>query len=493
MISHGLKRALARSKALLMVTGDSASADASEPNYVSASYREQITDVLYVRTVYGGTKTMREAGEDMLPKHQAEHADDYEARLMRAVLFNSLKRTVGGLVGMIFRRAPIEGDEMDLRISEHLANIDLAGRDLAAFARRLGEDAMIDGHAWLHIDAPRRPDGAEPVTRQQEREMDAAAGIDRRPYWVEVPKADAINVQWSLANGRPELTLFAYQYEHRERAGAFGEAIVQRIRVLEPGRFRVYELRDTSWEFVDGGTTSVPFVPVVFVPSNETDAFTSAPPLLDLAYESVAHYQKRSDHDWAAMFASSPMPVFFGTDEEGVEWGANRALFVEDSDGHAMILESSGASLEATRNDMKDSEARQAALGLQMLVRETRAAETEQAKLLDKAESDSALGLIAGDFERAINRALEIHAAYMGADPTAQTVQLNRDFHENELSPEMVRVLSDMVAKSQLDLETLWAKMVEGEVLPETFDAEIVRERIDSEPPPLPFMLGGAA
>ncbi len=202
------------------------------------------------------------------------------------------------------------------------------------------------------------------------------------------------------------------------------------------------------------------------------------------------HYQKLSDHDWAATFASIPVVAFFGIDDlSAIEWGPNRSLSFPDAEGHADLIESSGASLESTRQDLKDDEARMAALGLQMLVRETRSAETAEAKLLDKSESESALTSVAGLLERAFRRCAEIHADYIGAEPG--TLDTNRDFHEQELSPAQLAAYSQMVAQGQLSLGTMWDVMVERGALPEDFDAELEIENIETPPPPALRVLPG--
>ncbi len=466
-ISQGLKDAKRHADS---VTYWSIETNSDEPDHTPASYRRQIGDVDFVRTVYGGTKTMRLAKDKYLPRHPKEADEEHDRRLARAVLFNAFARTVHGLVGMIFRKDPIVPDEMPANIFGHLDNLDQAGRSLTTLVRQSTVDAMIDGHQWWHIEHPQVP-------RLENREQERA--LDVRPYWISIRKADALNVQYDLVDGRPVVTLFAYREARTEPDGLFGEREVDCVRVLRPGSWAVWERDDNDrWALVDEGSSSLPYVPVVWLPTNESGTFESTPPLLDLAYENVDHWQIRSDHRHAAMFASAPMPVFTGTDAKGVTWGPNRALFLPEEGASAQLLESSGASLASTRQDLQDCESRMAALGLAMLVRETRAAETAQAKLLDKSESDSSLSVIARRVEDAVNEALAVHADYLGAELGEARVEINRDFHESLLDATMIGQLSALVASGQLSLETMWLALVAGEVLPEEFDAELEVERI---------------
>ena len=128
-----------------------------------------------------------------------------------------------------------------------------------------------------------------------------------------------------------------------------------------------------------------------------------------------------------------------------------------------------------------------AALGLSMLVRETRAAETAEAKTIDKSESDSALATAARAHEDCLESALQAHADFMPKRLTkgkGGTVTVNQDFREQEMSAEKALALSHLVSLDQLDLDTMWAAMIAGEWLPEDFSPEEARERIAAQSDP---------
>lgn len=466
--SAGFRRAIERAKA---VRYHSEANDPTKPDFECDSYERMVDSILFMRCIYGGTKMVRDTATTLLPQHPSEEEEDYQRRLARAVFYNATKRTVAGLVGMIFRKEPQWEDTPNARIAEESLNIDLMGHDIGVYARMIACDALLDGHTWIVVDMPRMNE--TPASAAEERAM----GI--RPYWVQVKAEDAINVQWDIIAGEPRLRIFAYRGVRSEADGEFGEAQVEFIRVLKPGSAQEFTHTENGWEPGELVPVDLDYIPVAFVPAQEVGPFESEPPLLDLGYENVDHYQIRSDHRHAAMFASTPMPVFTGMARESVEWGPNRALFLPDAESSAMMLESSGASLASTRQDLKDSEARMASYGLQMLVGEKRAAETEQAKLIGKAESDSTLAAMAKSIQDGLNRAFEIHADWTNTDPVA--LALNMDFHEAPLDAGSVTTLSNMVMRGQLSLETMWASLVAGEVLPDGFDPELERERIDEE------------
>ena len=59
--------------------------------------------------------------------------------------------------------------------------------------------------------------------------------------------------------------------------------------------------------------------------------------------------------------------------------------------------------------------------------------------------------------------------------PDGGSVSVNTDFHEQAMDPQTLQALSAMVSEGKLPLETLWAMMIQGEILDETFDPEKAR------------------
>lgn len=474
--------------------------DVDSPAYQCQAYREMLADVVLMSEVSGGTKAMRKAGEKYLPKHPLEGTEKHRDRVRIAVAYNALKRTVGGLVGMVFRRDPVVTEETEQRVAEELENTDMRGRSLGVFLRSVGEGAMRDGHSWIHVEAP--PDSPDIQTREDEAER----GV--RPYWIQISKKQAINWRFEIRAGRPVLTLFAYTESATEAAGAFGEDSKKRIRVLREVRAdgdtqiqgELWELdegtedkKKPEWRMIEGPYVvgNMDEVPVVFVPADpaspEVREFMSEPPLRDLAYEQVEHYRVRSDRQRSMTFSSVAVPYHFGkdtTDPEGnpkVRWGPDGMLLSNDPEAKAGIIESQGFGLEATKEELSEIEGRMAALGLQMLVgRASPQPQTATERILDKTESDAALALFAQSLESAANQALDLHYKYRRKEP-AGSIEVNTDFHDQLIDAERLKVYVEMVATGNLSLMTLWEMMVEGEALPEDFDPEEERQRLAEE------------
>src|SRR6266704_2737041 len=98
-------------------------ADVSTPTKVNA---EMVECAKPIRTLVAGTKAMRRAGEEYLPKEEAETQKSYDARLKRSFLFNATGKTVIDMTDKIFVKPIILAKDMDKQLQEWAENIDNA-------------------------------------------------------------------------------------------------------------------------------------------------------------------------------------------------------------------------------------------------------------------------------------------------------------------------------------------------------------------------------
>ncbi|MGH7470354.1 MAG: DUF4055 domain-containing protein [Longimicrobiales bacterium] len=452
-----------------------------QPNATGVAHDAQAEAVEYCRDVYGGTLAVRNKRTKYLPMFPMETPAGYAARLAGAVLFNGMRRTVKGLSGMVFRKDPTLSDEVPELVQEHSENIDQAGRSLPVFAKDCFDNQLIDGQTHIFVDMP-QVDAGRVRTLEDER------NARLRPYWINILKMQVLRFRTRNENGRPVLVNFAYHECTTEEDGTYGEKEVERVRIynLVDGpdgkrsvQYHVWK-RDKKaaasgeWQpEVTGGTMSISRIPLTTAYSDRTGFMTSNPPLLDLAIENIGHYQVRSDRRNSLHIAGVPIPIFTGLDDDdkitvSVEKGIRLPV-----GGDAKYLEPTGAALEQMREELRDTEQRMAALGLAMLQRDTRAAETAEARRIDASESQSSLSTAARSHEGALNEALSFHAEWLdqGADAGGKC-EVNRDFEDQTMAPEMITALSNMVAQGQLSVDTLWDRMQKGEILPDDFDTE---------------------
>lgn len=461
------------------------------PSRPGVSYERQRKPLQIVTDVYEGTLRLREKAKRYLPQFPREPADAYQDRKATAVLYNAFKRTIQGLTGMVFRKALQLDDDVPDDVRDHMDNVDQAGRDLAAFAEDYFSRGTRDGHAAIFVDMA-RAEGERKTIRERRQ-----AGL--RPYWVLIEKKDLLSHRSTRIAGRHVLTQFVYRERVTVSDGDFAEKEVTRYRVYRRTSAEGTELSRqdgaaVAWEVweekdegegsdqdrvvrIERGVMDIEEIPLSVFYAQRTGFLESEPPMLDLALENVKHFQIRSDRDTGIHVTNNPVPVFIGMEADDVTVGSKVGIAIPSEKGDAKYMEPQGTGLSEAKDELRDIEQRMAALGLAMLQRDTRAAETAEARRIEKSETDSKLSTAAKGLEASLNEAIRYHALWLGRDEGG-TVAVNRDFETQLMDPQTIQVLAALVDEGKLSLETLWELLEAGERLPEGFDAEQEMERI---------------
>lgn len=456
------------------------------PAQPSMAYREQAAAIRVCRDVMAGTEHMRSRKTEYLPKSTAESPRSYAARLSRALLFNALKRTVNGLVGMIFRRDP-QLKDADAEMEEHWKDIDNAGTHGAVFCKEFVKDAMSAGHAGILVDYPKVESGLT-IEQKATRKI--------RPFWVRYAAEDIMSCRVSVEDGRMVLTQVVLRENIEKPVNEYVTERVVQYRVLKRGagaeggdRVTLFEVwqptaKGDGYVRTDDGMMDVPEIPFTALVAEASPCggyMRSVPPLLDLADVNIAHYQVYADHRHALHVASVPILVFVGRDTSNpaVKIAPNVGIDMPVG-GSCAYTETKGAALSASRTELQDLEQRAAALGLAMLQRQSRAAETEAAKAIDKSESDSALATIARQAQEAINQASKFHAMWRNKAKPA-TFDISRDFESLTLTAQEVDSFNKLHTDGKISLDTLWDMLERGEILPPGFDREKEKAAIEEE------------
>ena len=438
------------------------------------------------RDLGSGSDTVMAAGGKYLPQHPKESHDNYQIRLRRPTYVNFFGRTVAGLTGLVFRRDPTLGDDVPKPIVDWWENIDNKGTHGDVFAQNLFSNATEAGHSVLVVDIPRN----EAMNLAQEREM----GI--RPYWVEYAAEDVVSTRTVTENGREKLEQIVFRSVTWEPDGAFGEKEVTRYRqyFLGTGEDGKRAVGITVWEKVTGpdGTsefviqdvgvlTSISEIPAIYVYGDKVDSYISRPPLADLANLNILHYQTSSDLYHVMHIADVPVPVVTGVSKEQaaeIVISPNASLALPEG-ADVKYLETEGTAIGHTSAQLKELKGDMAMLGLSFLSPDKRAAETAEAKRIDKADSDSALSAIARSLEDGLERALGYTAQLAGLGDEGGSIEINKDYEDVTLTPEQVTVYAKLVADGVLTQETLWAILIQGELLPPDFDPEVEAQALE--------------
>ena len=409
------------------------------------SWQELAPDLELIHDLMGGTRQMRSAGLRWLPKEHSETWEAWRARLNRSVLFNGLARTVAALSGRPFSHdVKVEGAHP--QIMQFCQNIDGRGASLTTFAAQLLRLMLRDGLVYLLVDAS--ADGGQ-------------------PYCVMIEASQMIGVRRDPDN--QGISQIRIREQILQQKGAFADEWQDQIRVIERGRwmlFRTDSNRRSDWSRHASGAMGIEHVPVVECAVDADYAMRARPPLLDLAWLNLAHWQSSSDQRHILHIARVPILFARGMDtsESQIDIGPNRIIMAEDSTADIKFVEHSGAAIAAGRQDLLDLEEKMAVMGLDLMVRRT-GHPTATARAIDHAQSNAFLHMLVDDVRDHLNGVLKWAALWLGLpEAAAGEVILPKHFP-----------IDAQIAETA---ESLLSDKREGRLTPEEFLASIERKGV---------------
>jgi len=431
-----------------------------------------------MKAVTEGTEYLRENSEAFLPLEPREDYDAYLARVNRAVFSPFTQRLIRAATGLVLRK-PITliGDPYWTEMFK--MDVDGCKSDLDEYARRLLMCSLTYGQSHILVDYP-APGGA--VSLAEERQQ------NRRPYWIEV---DPTNIYgWRLDRESNYGNLI--QVRLAEKAvlpdGEFGEKIYDQVRVIEPGRYRVFRKRETvedlyeddgggyagsmsspegakDYELAESGEFSLGEVPLVSIYSGKVENLVSKPPLLDIAYLNLAHFQRQADLIHSLHVASQPMLVMEGYDDQTKDLAVSVNYAMATQPGNKIYyVEPASSAFDAQSAEIKELQMQMATLGISTLSQQKFVAESADARRLDRVDTNSMLAMVSMELEQKLQKAFNLSAEYVGIEPPE--VKISRDFDIERLIGQDITALTSLFDQQVIDREEFRDILVQGEVLP---------------------------
>ena len=438
-----------------------------------------------MKAVTNGTEYLRDNAEAFLPLEPREDYTAYLSRVNRAVFSPYTQRLIRAATGLIMRK-PITliGDPYWTDV--FAKDVDGCGSDLDEYARRVLICSLTYGQSHILVDYP-APTGA--LTLAEERAQ------NRRPYWIEI---DPTNIYgWRLDREVNYGSIIQVRIAEKAvvPSGDFGEQVFDQVRVIEPGKYRVYRkvspkkdlinLEDNSYsgnfdgpdnekdyELVDSGEFSLGEVPLVSVYSGKTDTLTSKPPLLDIAYLNLAHFQRQADLIHSLHVASQPMLVLEGWDDQTKDTTISVNYAMATQPGNKVYyVEPASSAFEAQTNEIQELQLQMATLGISTLSQQKFVAESADARRLDRVDTNSMLSMVSLELEQKLQKVFSLSANYLGIEPPE--VKISRDFDIERLIGQDITALTSLFDQKVIDREEFRDILVQGEVLPTATDTQV--------------------
>ena len=437
-----------------------------------------------MKAVTEGTEYLRENSEAFLPLEPREDFDAYLARVNRAVFSPFTQRLIRAATGLVLRKPiTLTGDPYWTEMFK--MDVDGCGSDLDEYARRILMCSLTYGQSHILVDYP-APSGA--LSLAEERQQ------NRRPYWIEVDPNNLYG--WRLDRESNYGNLI--QARIAEKAvlpdGDFGEKVYDQIRVIEPGRYRVfrkkeqieemYDVSDNSvtgnfemgsadkdYQQVESGQFSLGEIPLVTVYSGKTENLVSKPPLLDIAYLNIAHFQRQADLIHSLHVASQPMLVMEGYDDQTKDLAISVNYAMATQPGNKVYyVEPASSAFDAQSAEIKELQMQMATLGISTLSQQKFVAESADARRLDRVDTNSMLAMVSMELEQKLQKCFNLSAEYVGIEPPE--VKISRDFDIERLIGQDITALTSLFDQQVIDREEFRDILVQGEVLPSANEAK---------------------
>lgn len=433
-----------------------------------------------ITALLGGTEAMRQAGKDYLPQWPNEDAGFYKSRVATATLFPAFERTVEVLCAKPFSRPITYGDDTPKTIQAYFDDVDLQGRNLHSFAASAMEEAMAYGICGILVDYPT----AEGI---RTRADEVAAGL--RPYFVLIKADCLLDYTSKRINGVETFTSLRFLECVTVPADddEFKEDTIEQVRVLTPGQWKTYRQKkdqngEMKWLLEAEGPTSIQKIPFVPVYGKRLGFMLSAPPLRELAYMNVEHWQSKSDQQTILHVAR--VPILFGSgfdDDDEITVGAASAVTSSKSDARLTYVEHTGKAIDSGRVSILDLEDRMRQVGAELLV--IKPGKTTVAQTLsDNEPGMCALQRLTQDVEDSLDQALQLMAEYIGEKEGGHLVIYN-DFGAATLAEASADLLLEMNVAGTLSNETLFGEIQRRGIVKDGITWAQEQARIAEQPP----------
>lgn len=448
---------------------------------LAAEYDESQDDWKMIRDVLKGAKAIREGGTRYLPQLSGMSWGEYEAYKKRAQFFNATARTLNGLVGMIFRKEPeiILGDAESLR--PLLATCTADNQPFTVFARAVVREILSMGRVGALVDAPTNGGNAYFTTYMAEsitnwRNMRNGAG-KMVPSQIVLKETFLVDSQTGF--GSEEVTIYRELFLDDE--GVY----VQRLWFPVKNRNNTvdYQANDVVVPMIPGAGAFRGEMPFVCFGPMKTGIGVQRPPILDIAELNVLHFQRSAQLAHGQFYTATPtywaIPPNTG-DLPEYRVGPNTVWLV-DQPNSCGILEYRGEGLRYLESACTQLENQMAGLGARLVAdRKNTAGESSQvAEMRSKGES-SLLYEIVQSAEMGLTDLLKIWVRWNGRNPQGVQVKLNRDFVDAAMEYRTWLQLDRAHATGNIDDETYYRVLFEGEMLPASYGPQDVKKMIDN-------------
>lgn len=402
------------------------------------------------------------------------HQKRYNGYIARAPFVNATGRTLQGLLGIAFAK-PVK-IELSGELDYLARDVDGQGLTLAQLLRDALSQNLQKGRAGILTD----------YTGTGEQ---AVANTGRAV--LKLYKAGQI-INWRVTNGKTSLVVLV-EVEAVDLPDEFRLVLRRKwteLRLINGlAYFRIWTeeenkgIRATELTpFRDRTGAHIDELPWAWIGANNNDHTLDAPPLSDIAWLNVKHYQAEADIAEIAHQTGNPTVTATGLTEswadkylkEGVRTGSGAGVLLPVG-GKLEIVQAEDRNLPVVVAERREKQ--MAMLGAKLVERGTSTRTATQAA--DEAQTDnSILSLCAGNVEDAINRALSFVEVFTGG---VGVVALNKRYEVAQLDSQAITALLGAVQTGKLLLVDFIRYMQSIGIVDPTADPEQIETQLRAQ------------
>lgn len=475
-------------------------------------YDDNVEDWENCRNFYLGQKQVKSEGVRYLPKPEGMSKLEYDNYKFRASFFAPLDRTIAGMSGAINRKEPTIELPKSGSLDFLKNNADANNSSLRQFANAVVMETMLTGRGGVLV----------------ERDEDASI----EPYLVYYQAESIINWTEDAEQNLTMVVLRECTYE-TSASDIFQKTKVKRYRVLllEDGRY-IQRLFAETLVKQDKGADQVQitkigqdiepvkngkyltYIPFVFCNVSTTSTKIDKPPFLDLVEKCNEYYVVGADYANSCYFVGNPILVVKGAklpaalpspprnltgqtvgDDYYYEsvrqpkfeltLGSSRATSLPEN-ASIELVESKGAGVEPNRQRLLDIKQDMIVLGSRILENQRTGVEAAETAQIRQSGETSTLASIVINVSACIQKALLYLAEWSLGIVNEEEIKfnLNDDFVDVTLNPQLVSQLQSLVVQGLMSWETFYYNLTIGELTIPGRTAEEERAAIESDPLP---------
>jgi hypothetical protein len=438
------------------------------------------------RDAVAGSDTIKAKEEIYLPRlsgqtiyvQDGRRIDQYRNYLQRALWYNATARTLQGLIGALFRKAPVF--DVPAVVREHLGDITGQGVPATAFAQMIGEEVLTTGRYGVLVD------------------IDPDDQVAPRPWWIGYQAEQITNWRTQIIGGQQVLTLVVL----KETIEVLNDDIFEietetQYRVLSldaDGMYRIdlWRQADTRSDHWTSRETFQPairgsrlnYIPFVFFAPSSLRPAIEKPPLLDLVDINLSHYRSSADLEHGRHFCGLPTAWVAGFPvDTTLMIGSETAWVSSETNARAGFLEFTGQGLGALEKALEEKEAKMAAVGARLLEAPRLGVESAETIRLRTAGEHNFLQTTASTLSMGLTKLLQFHAAWMRMDNALVTAKVNDDFIDARLLPAEREALIKEVQAGLMSWSTYYWNMQRAEMYPPDRTEEEEKALIEADQP----------